>query len=70
MDDPNQSVGLAYAPPFDHTTETPYGHYLYFYDAADSEDSATVLSELVSIAKDSCFSFWVHMFGDEVSYIV
>lgn len=66
-DDPSQTPGLGYAPPYDHTTGTPYGHYLYFYDSIEDAETATVVSEMVSVSRDSCFSFWVHMFGDRVS---
>ncbi|CAL4063832.1 unnamed protein product, partial [Meganyctiphanes norvegica] len=72
-DDPSQSAGWAYAPPFDHTTNTPYGHYLYFFDSDDlPEDKRTVsiISETHSVNRDSCFSFWLHMFGDKVGKLM
>lgn len=65
-DDPSLAPGFGFAPPYDHTTGTPYGHYLYFYDSADDAQTATMLSEVFSLQRDSCFSFWVHMYGDKV----
>nr|XP_053646985.1 MAM and LDL-receptor class A domain-containing protein 1-like [Cherax quadricarinatus] len=65
-DDPSQSPGFQYAPPYDHTSETPYGHYLYFYDGKDDASSAKIISETFTTEKDSCFSYWLHMFGDKV----
>lgn len=65
-DDPSLAPAYGYAPAFDHTTGTPYGHYLYFYDSSSDAESATMLSEVFAIEKDSCFSFWVHMYGDKV----
>ncbi|XP_071520575.1 LOW QUALITY PROTEIN: MAM and LDL-receptor class A domain-containing protein 1-like [Panulirus ornatus] len=65
-DDPSQAPGYGNAPPYDHTTGTPYGHYLYFYDAAPDAATATMLSEIFTTEKDACFSFWLHMFGDKV----
>ncbi|KAG7165100.1 MAM and LDL-receptor class A domain-containing protein 2-like 1, partial [Homarus americanus] len=65
-DDPNQAAGYGFAPPFDHTTETPYGHYLYFYDAPDAALTAIMLSETFTSKNDSCISYWLHMFGEKV----
>lgn len=65
-DDPSLAPGYGYAPVYDHTTGTPYGHYLYFYDSSSDAASATMLSEVFSVEKDSCFTFWVHMYGDKV----
>ncbi|MPC30919.1 MAM and LDL-receptor class A domain-containing protein 2 [Portunus trituberculatus] len=65
-DDPSQAPAYGYAPPYDHTTGTPYGHYLYFYDNSVDELSATMLSEVFAVDKSSCLSLWIHMYGDKV----
>lgn len=65
-DDPALAPAYGHAPPYDHTTGTPYGHYLYFYDSSSDAASATMLSEVFATEKDSCFSLWVHMYGEKV----
>lgn len=65
-DDPSLAPAYGYAPPYDHTTGTPYGHYLYFYDNSADELSATMLSEVFAIDKSSCLSLWIHMYGEQV----
>ncbi|XP_050708969.1 MAM and LDL-receptor class A domain-containing protein 1-like [Eriocheir sinensis] len=65
-DDPALAPVYGHAPPYNHTTGTPYGHYLYFYDQSSDAASATMLSEVFATEKDSCFSFWVHMYGEKV----